>query len=269
MTAALNVERIGPGATLQDRGRPGHMHDGVPPGGALDPALYRRTLRALGHDDTVAAVEIPWHGARFRAVGDVTVSVDGHVTPLADGQSLDVPAAPYAVRYLALRHGIGVPTVLGSRGTLLVASLGGLDGRMLHRGDVLPVGDALVGDVTDTPWSPALGMIPVWRGPDDFSDAAWSALCAHTFTVTSQVDRTGMRLRGDGVRYDGAAVERSRPMVRGALEVTPDGTLIALGPDHPTTGGYPVIGVVDSRFVGALAQHRPDVTVRFVDARHL
>lgn len=269
MTAALTVERIGPGATLQDRGRHGHMHHGVPPGGPLDPMLYRRTVRALGHDDTVAAVEIPWHGARFRAVGDVTVSVDGTVTPLAHDHTLDVPAAPYAVRYLALRHGIDAPTVLGSRGTLLVASLGGLDGRMLRRGDVLPVGHTPVGDVTDIPWSPSLGMIPVWRGPDDFSDAAWNALCAHTFTVTSQVDRTGMRLRGDGVRYDGAAVERSRPMVRGALEVTPDGTLIALGPDHPTTGGYPVIGVVDSRFVGALAQHRPDVTMRFVDARHL
>lgn len=262
MTAALVVERIGPGATVQDLGRPGRMHQGVPPGGPLDPSRYGDAVRALGHRD-VAAIELPWHGARFRAVGDVTVSVDGVCRALCDGESLDVPAASYAVRYVAVRGGVDVPVALGARGTLLVAGLGGLDGRMLRKGDVIPVGRAAVEAIARTRREQSDEVIAVVRGPDDFSDDAWRALCDGAFTVTTQVDRTGMRLRGEGVRHHGAALERSRPMVRGAIEVTPDGTLVVLGPDHPTTGGYPVIGVVHTSCVGALAQRRPGAAVRF------
>lgn len=265
MSPALIVERVGPGVTVQDLGRPGWMHHAVPPGGALDPTLFERTQRSLGNAPRAAAVEIPWHGARFRASGEIVVSVDGEVRSLADGEALDVPAIDRAVRYLGVRGGIDVPLALGSRGTLLVASLGGHEGRALRKGDVLPVGRDVEGEARslDGYALDAVAPIEVIEGPDAFDVASLDALVSKPFEVTTAVDRVGMRLRGEGVVPPGAATARSCPMVRGAIEVTPDGTLIALGPDHPVTGGYPVIAVITSRDAGALAQRRPGAVVRF------
>lgn len=264
MSAGLTLEKIGPGATVQDRGRPGWMHQGVPPGGPLDPVLFDRVRRSLGNAPDMAAIEIPWHGARFRAVGDVTVSVDGELRALRDGEAFEVSTSAHAVRYVGLRGGVDVPVVLGGRGTLLVASLGGLDGRALRRGDFLRSGDGIETEPAASPFDLDLtSVIAVCVGPDRFDGASLDALFSNEFTVSTQVDRVGMRLRGDGVRAPGDATGRSRPMVRGAIEVTPDGGLIVLGPDHPTTGGYPVIGVVTNEGCAALAQRRPGATVRF------
>lgn len=259
---SLAVEFVGPGVTVQDRGRPGFMHLGVPRGGPLDPDLFERVRSSLGNTPEAAALEIPWHRARFRALHALVVSVDGEVRALAAGEVLEVPPAPYAVRYLGLRGGIDVPVALGARGTLLVASLGGLDGRMLRRGDVLRA-DTLTGSAPATPralasTAHALAVHPL----DDAPAGCLDALLRNEFTVRPQVDRVGMRLAGDmpaGSTGHGA----STPLVRGAIEVTPDGGLIVMGPDHPTTGGYPVVAVVARASQGALAQHRPGATVRF------
>lgn len=265
MRPALLVERVGPGVTIQDRGRPGWMHHAVPPGGALDPTLHAMTVASLGHGPEVAAVEIPWFAARLRARGDLVVSVDGDVRALRDGEVLDVDRIDRAVRYVALRGGVDVPARLGGRGTLLVAALGGFHGRALRRGDAVEVGDAPITEaLSSAAYVPDLGAaIEVMLGPDTFSDEAIALLLRGTFEVSTAVDRVGMRLRGPSVPPPGAAVGRSSPMVRGAIEVTPDGGLIALGPDHPVTGGYPVIAVVRARCLGALSQRRPGAAVRF------
>ena len=263
--SALVVERVGPGVTVQDLGRPGWMHHAVPPGGALDPALFSRTQRSLGNGERAAAVEIPWHAARFRASGAMVVSLDGELRSLGDGDVLDVLAIDRAVRYVGVRGGIDVPLALGSRSTLLVASLGGLDGRALRKGDSLSIGHDIDGDARslDAYALDASAPIEVVPGPDAFEETSLDALVSKAFEVTTAVDRVGMRLRGEGVVPPGAATARSCPMVRGAIEVTPDGTLIALGPDHPVTGGYPVIAVIASRDLGALSQRRPGAAVRF------
>lgn len=262
--SALVVERVGPGATVQDLGRPGWMHQGVPRGGPLDRALFARTQRSLGNAEGCAAIELPWHGARFRAHGAVIVSVDGVVSALDDSARFDVPAASYAVRYVGVRGGVDVPRALGSRGTLLAAALGGLDGRMLRKGDALVAGDEVAGEASacdgevDTARS-----VRVTQGPDAFEGASIARLLASEFAVSDLVDRVGMRLRGEPIAPPGDAAGRSAPMVCGAIEVTPDGGLIVLGPDHPTTGGYPVIAVVALDDLGSLAQRRPGARVRF------
>jgi allophanate hydrolase subunit 2 len=262
---SLAVEFVGPGVTVQDRGRPGFMHLGVPRGGPLDPDLFERVRSSLGNAPEAAALEIPWHRARFRALHPLVVSVDGEVRALAAGEVLEVPPAPYAVRYLGLRGGIDVPVALGARGTLLVASLGGHDGRMLQRGDILRA-DTLTGSAPAAPHAlaptaHALAVHPL----DDAPAGCLDALLRNEFTVRPQVDRVGMRLAGDmpaGSNGHGA----STPLVRGAIEVTPDGGLIVMGPDHPTTGGYPVVAVVAHASQGALAQRRPGAAVRFTRA---
>lgn len=259
---SLAVEFVGPGVTVQDRGRPGFMHLGVPRGGPLDPTLFERVRSSLGNAPEAAALEIPWHRARFRALDALVVSVDGEVRALAAGELLEVPPAPYAVRYLGLPGGIAAPVSLGARGTLLVASLGGLDGRMLRRGDILHI-DTLA-RFTPSPPAPlhtsahTLAVHPLDDAPAECVDA----LLRREFTVRPEVDRVGMRLAGDmpaGSNGHGA----STPLVRGAIEVTPDGGLIVMGPDHPTTGGYPVVAVLSRAAQGALAQRRPGAAVRF------
>lgn len=268
MRPALIVERAGPGVTIQDRGRPGWMHHAVPPGGALDPTLHAVTLASLGHGPEVAAIEVPWFAARFRARGALVVSVDGDARALRDGDVLDVDRVDRAVRYVALRGGVDVPARLGGRGTLLVAALGGIDGRALRRGDAVEVGEE---PFTEAQPLDAYALddaaIEVMLGPDAFSDEAIARLCEEGFEVTTAVDRVGMRLRGPALPLPCEAVGRSSPMVRGAIEVTPDGGLIVLGPDHPVTGGYPVIAVVRARCLGALSQRKPGATVRFTRSR--
>lgn len=259
---SLVVEQLGPGVTVQDRGRVGFMHLGVPRGGPLDPTLFERVRRSLGNAPDAAAVEIPWHRARFRATDDVVVSVDGAVRALAAGEGIEVPPRDYAVRYLGVRGGVDVPKVLGGRGTLLIAGLGGLDGRALRRGDVLRAGDRASGGRCDAELTEALITHAAVRLMDDAPEMCRNALLSCDFMVTSQVDRVGMRLRGEmprAIRGHGASV----PLVRGAIEVTPDGELIVMGPDHPTTGGYPLVAVVARRDHGALAQLRPGASLRF------
>src|SRR5258708_6178595 len=135
---ALLVERIGPLATVQDRGRPGLARFGVPTSGALDHETMEAALARVGAD---SALELPLLGAQFRAIGDQRVSLDGEPSvDIAHGAVVDVPRSDRAVRYLAPSGGIDVPRVLGSRSTLTPARIGGLAGRALHVGDVVPIG---------------------------------------------------------------------------------------------------------------------------------
>lgn len=259
---SLVVERVGPGATVQDRGRRGLMHLGVPRGGPLDPALFERVRASLGTAPEAAAVELPWHRARFRALAPTVVSVDGDVRSLAEGEVLEVDATAHAVRYVGLRGGVDVPFALGGRGTLLVAGVGGLDGRMLRAGDVLRAGSLVAGDAFALPLARHEGAAIAIHACDDAPAEIVEALVAGAFEVTTRVDRVGMRLRGELPRLP-HAMGVSVPLVRGAIEATPDGELIVMGPDHPTTGGYAVVAVVAARDRGALAQRRPGAAVRF------
>jgi biotin-dependent carboxylase-like uncharacterized protein len=264
---ALRVLRVGPGATVQDLGRRGWLHHGVPAGGPMVRGRALRANRALGNDDGAALIELPLHGARFVAEGALWVSVDGRPLCLDDGATLDVPANEAAVRYVAVAGGLDVPAALGARGTLLVAALGGHDGRALRVGDVLSVSASAPVSPRDLFVAPDVGTevsVGVIAGPDVFPPGALPALYAGAFTATALRDRVGMRLGGNTLRpFARSADGASAPMVHGALELTPDGTLIALGPDHPTTGGYPVIAVVRDACLDALADLRPGASLRF------
>lgn len=261
--SALVIERIGPGVTVQAGERAGHMHEGVPPGGALVPELLVAANASVGNSPDAPAIEIPLHAARFRAEGDVLVSVDGEPRLLRDGDVLEVSSTHEAVRYVAVSGGVRVPRVLGGQGTLLVARLGGLDGRMLRKGDRLEASDPAHAPNEANAPAPDDAPIRLVLGPDDFPGEALDALLTSAFTVSPATNRVGMRL--DGMRLPNVPGDRpfSAPMVRGALQVTHDGSVIVLGPDHPTTGGYPVIACVVSADWGRLARRRPGSEVRF------
>lgn len=266
--ATILIERIGPGATIQDLGRPGLMHDGVPPGGPLVRSLFLAANRALGNVDTAAALEIPLSSCVMRAESALTVSVDGTVHHLSTDESLTIATGTEAVHYLAVPGGFEVPQALGSRGTLLAAAIGGLDGRMLRRGDrlgSLTASPARLEPHNVTPLDPA-APLRLHRGPDFRGTGLFEQLLATAMRVSSVQDRTGTRLDGPRLPRPNTDRRGSFPMVRGAIQVTSDGSLIVLGPDHPTTGGYPVIAVLTSTDLDAFARRRPGSEVRFEEA---
>jgi KipI family sensor histidine kinase inhibitor len=268
---ALRVVAAPACATVQDQGRRGLLHLGLPRSGPLDPVAWLASNLALGNASNRAAVEIPQGSLEVEARGAMQVSLDGEAPiRLADGERLRVPSGERAVRYLAVEGGIAAPLLLGSRATLPSARLGGLGGRPLRRGDLLPVAGGQEREpsplrLRTTPELPALlSLIP---GPhqEHFDQEALELLLREQFTVSRLGDRVGVRLEGPRLPVHGR-LRFPAPMLRGAIEVTPDGTPIVLGPDHPVTGGYPVLGVLTRGAQARLARLWPGQPVRFTMA---
>lgn len=250
--------------TVQDLGRPGRMHEAVPPGGALVADRLIAANRAAGNPDDAPALEILGQLA-IRAERAIDVATD--IAPrrrLAAGGELVVASEPRRVTYLAVRGGLDVPLVLGGRGALLCANLGGLV-RAGQRFDL-----AGLAEVSAPPppaglaADPAAAPIRLVAGPDaeSFAPQALPVLLASEYRVLPSSNRVGTRLDGPALPRTGAP-EVTRPMVLGAIEVPRDGKPIVLGPEHVTTGGYPVIAVVARADLGRLFSIRLGGTVRF------
>jgi len=247
--------------TVQDLGRPGRMHEAVPPGGALVADRLIAANRAVRNPDDAPALEI---------LGQLTIRTERPLRVATDtlaprelpaGGELVVASEPRRVAYLAVRGGLAAPLLLGGRGALLCAGLGGLV-RTGQRFDI-----AGLAEVTPPPPGAAAAPAAAIRliaGPDlaSFAPTALDLLLASEYRILPSSDRVGTRLDGPALpRTD--APEISRPMVLGAIEVPRDGKPIVLGPEHPTTGGYPVIAVVARADLGRLFSIRLGGTVRF------
>jgi allophanate hydrolase subunit 2 len=230
------------------------------------PELLARANVAARNAADAAAIE-SFGKLELEAREDALVAFDdGTARQLSAGRSLTLACDGARVRYVAVRGGIDVPEMLGGRGTLLVASLGGHEGRPLRRGDVLRAGDAAEVD-TAMPAAPDLGAsVRVVPGPDRgrFPDEALDVLLSSSFVVDARSDRVGVRLVGPALPRLGSDSGPSSPMVRGAIQVPPSGMAVVLGPDHPTTGGYPVLATVIAKDFGSLAARAPGSRVRFV-----
>lgn len=278
----LEVLATGPLSTIQDLGRPGLAGIGVGTSGAADTASLRLANRLVGNDEDAAAIEITCGGMAVRATRDVTVALTGAPCPVtvdgrgaaanavlrvAAGTELRLGVPTRGLRsYLAVRGGIDVEPVLGSRSTDVLSGLGP---DPLAPGAVLPVGAAParfpVVDAAPVAEHPEEIVLRVQPGPraDWFTEEALTALVSAPYEVTAESNRVGMRL-------DGPVLERSRHeelpsegMVTGALQVPPLGTPTLFLADHPVTGGYPVIGVVVAPDVAKAAQARPGQRIHF------
>jgi antagonist of KipI len=287
------IEVIDPGrlATVQDLGRPGLERFGIPPGGAADWFSAAVANRLVGNKRTAALLEFAGSGPTLMFRHEATMSLTGagidrhsfegdprwrahHIragTAIALGR-----LAPGVRGYLAVRGGIDVPIVLGSRSLCQRGSFGGGFGRPLRAGDPLPIADLVGGPSSSRPW-PDGHRLPL-RGPwevrviagphgDAFSKDALARFLATACRISPETDRMGARIDTPGLRLQADEI-LTTPMTRGAIQVTPSGQLIALLVDHPTTGGYPVIATVITADIPLVAQARPGDTVRFreVDA---
>jgi 5-oxoprolinase (ATP-hydrolysing) subunit C len=256
----LIVERLRGFATIQDLGRRGHMHEAVPPGGALVPELFVGANRAVRNADGDPAVEV-FGELVIRAAADVELASDSVLHQLSADETLAITSEPARVAYLAVRGGIAAPVVLGGRGALPGARIG----RVLRAGDRLEVAGTSACDPSGTARLISTHPIHVLAGPDHeaFVPEALAALIAAPYTIATASDRIGTRLTGAAIPRRAGYRERSRPMVRGAIEVPLDGAPIVLGPDHPTTGGYPVLAIVTERDLGSLFAIRLGGSVQF------
>jgi biotin-dependent carboxylase-like uncharacterized protein len=276
----------GPLATIQDRGRLGWSSIGVTRSGAADRAAHALANRLVGNDAGAATVEVTAGGLRLRADrahlvavtgAPVPVAVDGRPGPLSApftlpaGAELALSTPSAGLRsYLAVRGGVAVRPVLGSRST---DTLSGLGPPPLRPGDALPVGDLAadepvvdVAPVARPADRPVLGVLP---GPrrDRLADDAWALLTSAEWLVGSDSDRVGLRLSGPALRRAGDGELPSEGLVPGALQVPPDGAPVLFLADHPVTGGYPVLAVVRTADLPAVAQLRPGDRLRFRPSR--
>jgi allophanate hydrolase subunit 2 len=249
--------------TVQDLGRPGRMHEAVPPGGALVADRLIAANRAVRNPDDAPALEILGQ-LTVRAERPLRVATDT-LAPLElpAGGELVVASEPRRVAYLAVRGGLAAPAVLGGRGALLCAGLGGLvrTGQRFDAAELAEVAAPPPPGGSAAPDAP----IRLIAGPDpgSFAPTALDLLLASDYRILPSSDRVGTRLDGPPLpRTD--APEVSRPMVMGAIEVPRDGKPIVLGPEHPTTGGYPIIAVVARADLGRLFSIRLGGTVRFI-----
>jgi biotin-dependent carboxylase-like uncharacterized protein len=279
---SLEILRTGPLAIVEDLGRPGLAHLGVSRSGAADRRSHTLANRLVANPDDRATVEVMFGGfsAQVRG-GDVDIAVTGAETnPTVDGKlfgtnsihrvrdgqviSLGTPCAGLRT-YLAVRGGICVGPVLGSRSYDVLSAIGPSP---LRAGDRLPVGEHTT-DYPELDQAPVAAItgnaveLLVVPGPRDDWFVDPDALVHADWVVSERSDRVGMRLVGRPLQY--RYPDRQLPSegaARGAIQVPPNGLPVILGPDHPVTGGYPVAGVMIDEDIDKLAQLRPGQQVR-------
>lgn len=298
----MAVKVIKPGllTTIQDLGRPGYYHLGIPIGGAMDRYALTCANLLVGNPEGAACLEAVFMGPELEIRADVTMAVTGaHMTPLVDGveqplwttfdakkgQILTFDYLKAGARaYIAFQGGVDVPLYLGSRSTYVIGALGGVDGKPVAAGDELAVGEVssrtpdgrtVPAALRRLPGSPAeIRVIPglynhrITRESED-------RFYAETWTVAPEADRMGYRFRG-GSPLD--FIEREQPFGAGSdpsnitdacypygsIQV-PGGTEpIILHRDAVSGGGYMMIGTVISADMDLIGQMQPNTPTRFV-----
>jgi biotin-dependent carboxylase-like uncharacterized protein len=265
--------------TVQDRGRVGYAHLGVPRAGALDLPAAALANRLVGNDENAAVLEVTLAGLALRTDRALTFAVTGALCdvrlgrravafaePVSAPAGTDVwlgPAHRGARSYLAVAGGIDAPEVLGSRST---DTLAGVGPARVTAGDRVLVGRRGAGAAAaDVPRpQPAPGRLRLLPGPrpDWFPGSALASLADTSYVVAADSNRVGLRLTGPPVGRRAGELP-SEGMVLGAVQVPPNGQPVVLLADHPVTGGYPVVGVVAQADLWVCAQLRPGDRIGF------
>ncbi|HTN50050.1 MAG TPA: biotin-dependent carboxyltransferase family protein [Burkholderiaceae bacterium] len=308
----IRVLRAGLLATVQDRGRAGFQHLAIVPGGAMDTVSHRVANALVGNfgeladaatlEVALAGPELEFesdalialHGARFDSQLDGAPMPGSRPVRVQAGARLRIGhAVEGAFGYLAIAGGIAVPQVLGSRSTYLPAGFGGLGGRAIARGAVLPLAAdaaqlaearysrvgrtgrrAQRGSIETVRWSAPLFTLPatdplIVRVVDGvhaelFSTESRESFLRERWRVAAESNRMGYRLQGAKLALMAPREIVSQGVAFGTVQVPADGQPIALMADRQTTGGYPRIAEVVCADVPRLAQAAPGhATLRF------
>lgn len=297
---AIKVLTPGLATTVQDLGRPGYYHLGIPISGGMDRLSLRAANMLVGNDEGAAVLEAVFLGPELEFTRDSMVAVTGaELPPKVDGEAREAWSA-FAVKagqvlsfdflkggaraYIAISGGIDVPVVLGSRSTYPLGALGGLEGRSLQAGDELPLGSPEGAAQTGRSIDPKLRRMPgqpaelrvltgiYWHR---ITEAAGRKFFEETWKVALEADRIGYRFR-DGTPLE--FVEREPPFGAGSdpsnivdgcypygsIQV-PGGTEpIVLHRDAVSGGGYFMLGTVISADMDLIGQLQPHTPTKFV-----
>jgi len=292
----ITILRPGLLMTVQDLGRHGHQHVGLCPGGAMDSFSLTLANALVGNDAGAAAIEITVLGPDLEFSQDTLVALVGaefeadipinRPVLVKSGGRVSVSRALRGARgYLAVAGGIAVDPVLGSRATYLPGAFGGYQGRVLKRGDRLPLApeaDRLSRSryeaVKNKKGSSVRWAVPPFTVPDrepivlhaiegehfiDFDGNNQKVFFDTVWKVTPDSNRMGYRLAGPPLVRAKKDEILSGPTCLGSVQVPPSGIPIALMADHQTTGGYPRIAEIASADIPRLAQIAPGGTVHF------
>jgi 5-oxoprolinase (ATP-hydrolysing) subunit C len=296
----IEVIDTGPLNTIQDLGRTGFRDIGVTVSGAMDPLALKVANLLVENEEGAAGIELQTFPFRVRFRKQVAVAVTGGGNATLDGvamppwwvqmaqagQVLEVtPVGGSARGYIAFGGGVDVEPVMGSRSTSLRGAFGGLEGRALRKGDLLPLGDASVSDLAMTgfgviaPMREMASLFPVAEdgtvliralpaGEHDLFGADAERFWRQTWKISSQSDRTGYRLAGDPIHPVAPVEMRSHGIVAGVVQVPPAGEPIIQMSDANTAGGYPKIAGIVEADLWRLGQARAGSRVRFVRSSH-
>ena len=290
MTRALRIINPGASSTVQDWGRIGQAHLGVPASGAMDLYAHNVANWLVGNRAKLATLEMTMLGAEVEVLSETNIAVTGADMQLTingktarqwmshrllPGDRIKLGFAVNGCRsYLALTGGIDVPLILGSRSTCLGAKFGGYQGRTLQVDDIRASGQANTKGLHGSrmlPWIPRYSntlVLLALAGPhDDWFSEYGQAFFSTTYTVSSQSNRMGCRLQGEAVKKDNKAPKDmlSVPMAPGNIQIPPSGQPIVLFREQ-TSGGYPCIATVLTSELWRLAQLQPGGTIRFEQA---
>jgi biotin-dependent carboxylase-like uncharacterized protein len=281
-------------ATIQDGGRPGWRRIGVGASGAMDALALERANLLCGNDADLAAIEVPGTELRLRFLTSTRLSIAGADAPATlDGRAL-LPDATVPVEagaelrlarpdsgtyaYVAVRGGIDVPRVLGSRSTHLRGAFGGHEGRVLRRGDRLPIGAAVPDNAGcfalespratltlagDTPGVTHVRVLPAAEH-DALDTAARAVFWETCWRISAQSNRAGYRLAGPALRLAAPREMRSHGLLPGTIQAPDGGTPIIQLADAFTAGGYPKAGAVIAADLWRVAQAPLGTALRFL-----
>lgn len=294
----IKVIKPGLATSVQDMGRPGYYHLGIPQSGGMDLLALEAANLLVGNPGDLAVLEATFMGPELEFTEDAIVAVTGAaMTPKVDGEPQENWTS-FAVKsgqvlsfdflkggaraYIAVSGGIDVPVVLGSRSTYVLGALGGFQGRTIAEGDELPVGSGsgiagrtLAAEMRRGPASPAeIRVLPgiFWHWVEE---ASGEQFFADTWKVAPEADRIGYRFRGGNpIQFN----ERERPFGAGSdpsnivdgcypygsIQV-PGGTEpICLHRDAVSGGGYFMLGAVISADMDLIGQMQPHTPTQFV-----
>jgi len=295
----LKIVKPGLATSIQDLGRPGYFHLGIPEGGAMDRLALRAANMLVGNPEDTACLEAVFMGPEITFTADASVAVTGGAMPITvdgeakegwtsftvkAGQTLSFGFLTGGARiYIAVSGGIATEPALGSRSTYPIGALGGFHGRNIAEGDEIPVGDAplveegrtVPADLRRGPGSPAELRVLTGLYWYRLTEKSGQAFFDDTWTVAPEADRMGYRFRGGRPME---FVEREQPFGAGAdpsnivdgcysygsIQV-PGGTEpIVLHRDAVSGGGYFTLGAVISADMDLIGQLQPNTPVKFV-----
>lgn len=286
------IEVINPGllTTIQDEGRYNFQKFGVPVSGVMDYYSYKVSNMLVGNKGTEAVLEITMIGPALRFQKNAIIAITGgNLGPKINGADisqwrsiavnqgdvLSFTGIKSGCRsYLAVKGGICVDKVMGSRSTYIKASLGGINGNALQKNDIVPILDNntinyKVKKLSDS-YIPKYSnnyQIRVVKGPQDdyFTEKGLTTFFNNDYKVTSECDRMGFSFEGEPIDLKNGSDIISDGITFGAVQIPGHGKPIIMMADRQTTGGYAKIGSVIFKDLSTLSQAKPGDSVSFVE----